>query len=234
MSVFTDPNSRSYARMAGLLYLLIAISGGFAIAFVPSQLYVPGDLAGSVQALLDARTMFLAAMAGDVTMMVAELLITPMLFFMFRNTNPTLSLAAALARLTMVTTMAVMLMFHAAMLAFADGTTLPAFSGEERLQLAGVMLYAHDSGVWVWQIFFSLHLWLLGALILKSGLFPRLLGLGLIIGGAGYILDSAYAFASPEAASLGYLRAGLLGIVTISEISFAFWLLIRGPRQLPT
>ncbi|OSQ42169.1 DUF4386 domain-containing protein [Marivita geojedonensis] len=232
MSVFADPGSRSYARVAGALYLLIAISGGFAIAFVPAQLYVPGDLAASVQSLIDARGMFLAGIAGDVTMMVSELLVTPMLFFMFRSINPTLSLAAALARLTMVTTMAVMLMFHAAMLAFADGSALTAFSGEERMQLAGVMLYAHDSGVWVWQIFFSLHLWLLGALILKSGLFPRLLGLGLIVGGAGYILDSAFAFAFPEVAALGLLRAVLLGIVTLSEIGFALWLLIKGPRQV--
>lgn len=232
MSVFADPGSRSYARVAGALYLLIAISGGFAIAFVPAQLYVPGDLAASVQSLIDARGMFLAGIAGDVTMMVSELLVTPMLFFMFRSTNPTLSLAAALARLTMVTTMAVMLMFHAAMLAFADGSALTAFSGEERMQLAGVMLYAHDSGVWVWQIFFSLHLWLLGALILKSGLFPRLLGLGLIVGGTGYILDSAFAFAFPDVAALGLLRAVLLGMVTLSEIGFALWLLIKGPRQV--
>lgn len=230
MSVFADPGSRSYARVAGAFYLLIALSGGFAIAYVPSLLYVPGNPAASVQALIDARGMFLAGIGGDIVMMVSELLVTPMLFFMFRSTNPTLSLAAALARLTMVTTMAVMLMFHAAMLGFADGAVLTAFSPEERMQLAGVMLYAHDSGVWVWQIFFSVHLWLLGALILKSGLFPRLLGLGLIIGGAGYILDSAFAFAFPDVAALGVVRAVLLGVVTLSEIGFALWLLIKGPR----
>lgn len=230
MSAFADPGSRSYARVAGALYLLIAVSGGFAIAFVPSQLYVPGDLGASVQSLIDARGLFLAGIGGDVVMMVSELLVTPMLFYMFRQTNPTLSLAAALARLTMVTTMAAMLMFHAAMLAFADGDALTAFSEEARLQLAGVMLYAHDSGVWVWQIFFTLHLWLLGTLILKSGLFPRLLGLGLIVGGAGYILDSAFAFAFPDVVLLGVLRAVLLGIVTLSEVGFALWLVIKGPR----
>ncbi|MCL3882261.1 DUF4386 domain-containing protein [Marivita sp. GX14005] len=231
MSVFADPASRSYARVAGALYLLIAVSGGFAIAYVPSQLYVPGDPAASVQSLIDARPMFLAGIGGDVTMMLAELLITPMLFFMFRATNPTLSLAAALSRLTMVTTMAVMLIFYAAMLRFADGAFLTEFTEAQRLQLASAMLYAHDSGVWVWQIFFTLHLWLLGALILKSGLFPRILGVGLIVGGAGYILDSAFAFAYPNAVALGYLRAGLLGIVTLSEIGFALWLLLKGRCQ---
>lgn len=231
MSVFSDPSSRSYARVAGAFYLLIALSGGFAIAYVPSLLYVPGDPAASVQSLIDARGLFLAGIAGDIVMMVSELLVTPMLFFIFRSANPTLSLAAALARLTMVTTMAAMLMFYAAMLALADGSVLPAFTAEQRLQLAGTMLLAHDSGVWVWQIFFTLHLWLLGALILKSGLFPRLLGLGLIVGGAGYILDSAFAFAFPDVAALGILRAGLLAIVTLSEVGFALWLVIKGPRQ---
>lgn len=231
MSVFADRTSRSYARVAGAFYLLIALSGGFAIAYVPSQLYVPGDPTASVRALLDARGMFLAGIGGDTVMMLSELLVTPMLFFIFRDTNPTLSLAAALARLTMVTTMAVMLMFHAAMLAFADGSIMTAFSDAQRLQLAGVMLLTHDSGVWVWQIFFTLHLWLLGALILKSGLFPRLLGLGLIVGGTGYVLDSAFAFAFPDAAALGALRVVLLGVVTLSEIGFALWLVIRGARR---
>ena len=231
MSLFNDPNSSRYVRATGALYLIIAIAGGFSIAFVPSQLYVPGDLSGSAKALLAARPMFLAGIAGDIVMMSAELFVTAMLYQIFRATNPTLSLVAALARLTMVTTMAVMLMFHAGMTAFANPDLLSAFTEEQRMQLAGIMLYMHDSGVWVWQIFFSIHLWVLGALILKSGLFPRVFGFGLIIGGAGYLADSAFAFAFPDFAALGMLRVGLLSIVTLSELGFALWLLFAGARN---
>ena len=94
-----------------------------------------------------------------------------------------------------------------------------------------MFLRLHDGGVWVWQIFFAAHLLILGSLIWASGFFPRLLGLGRAIGGLGYMLDSAYAFAFPDADWLGWLRAGLLAVVTLSEITFARWRVIAGPRQ---
>lgn len=50
------------------------------------------------------------------------------------------------------------------------------------------------------------------------------------IGGIGYALDSLYAFALPEVTLLGQVRIGLLAIVTLSEVGFALWLLLRGPR----
>ena len=67
--------------------------------------------------------------------------------------------------------------------------------------------------------------------MVASGQYPRLLGYGLMLGGMGYLLDSAYAFAFPEAALLGQLRVALLVIVTISEVGFALWLLLRGPAR---
>ena len=79
-----------------------------------------------------------------------------------------------------------------------------------------------------------MHLMLLGYLVLHSGRFPALLGYGLMIGAMGYLLDSAYAFAFPGADWLGILRAGLLAIVTLSEVGFALWLLIRAPQAPAT
>jgi hypothetical protein len=86
----------------------------------------------------------------------------------------------------------------------------------------------HRAGVWIWQVFFTVHLVLLGALIVASNKAPRLIGIGLMLGASGYLLDSVYAFAFPDAALLGALRVALLVIVTLSELSFALWLVIKG------
>ena len=101
----------------------------------------------------------------------------------------------------------------------------------EREALAYLMLTIHDSGVWIWQIFFTIHLLILGRLILASGQYPKLLAYGLMLGGLGYVLDSVYAFAFPDLALLGQVRVALLVIVTISEVGFALWLLLRGPMR---
>lgn len=231
MHVFSDPTSPAYARLTGLFYLTIAFAGGFAILWVPSQLHVAGDAPSTFANILTRNSLYLSGIGGEVVILVAEIMATAMLYFMFKRVNPTLSFAAALARLSMVGVMAAMLFFHFAALTLADpGTTLASFTEAQRLDLAGLMLATHDAGVWIWQIFFTMHLVLLGTLVAHSGAYPVLLGRALVVGGFGYILDSIHAFAFPDVAWLGHLRVGLLTIVTLAEISFALWLLIRGPR----
>lgn len=231
MRVFDNPSSRAYARVTGLLYLIIAFAGGFAILYVPSTLNVPGDPAATFANIEAQRGLFHAGLVGDVVMMTAEVLVCVMLYFIFKPVNATLSLAAAFARLMMVAVMAAMLFFHAGAIALADGTVpLGSFSELQRIELAGLMRHIHDAGVWIWQLFFCLHLLLLGSLVIRSDLFPRLFGLGLMVGGMGYLVDSVQMFALPHATTLEAVKLALLGIVTLSEIGFALWLLIRGPR----
>lgn len=231
MHAFQDPSSRSYARLTGALYLVIAFAGGFSILYVPGALTVPGDPAATFANIADRRGLFHAGIAGDVVMMTAEIFVSAMLYFMFRPVNATLSFAASYARLMMVAVMATMLFFHAGSLALADGRVpLDSFSAAQRVELAGLLRHVHDSGVWVWQVFFFLHLVLLGTLVLRSGLYPRLLGLGLIVGGAGYLVDSVQMFALPDAALIEAVKTTLLLVVTLAELGFALWLLTRGPR----
>ncbi|MBM1219834.1 DUF4386 domain-containing protein [Ponticoccus sp. SC2-23] len=232
MHTFQDPTSRAYARMTGLLYLIIAVAGGFAILYVPGALNVPGDPAATFANIASQRGLFHAGLLGDVVIMGAEVLVSVMLYFMFRSVSPTLSLAASYARLMMVAIMASMLFFHAASLALADGTVpLDSFSTDQRLELAGLMRHVHDAGVWIWQLFFTLHLMLLGTLVLRSGQYPALLGAALILGSVGYTLDTVQAFAFPEAALLETVKIAFLAVVSLAEITFALWLLIRGPRE---
>ncbi|WP_341861309.1 DUF4386 domain-containing protein [Gymnodinialimonas sp. 57CJ19] len=231
MRVLDNPSSRAYARVTGLLYLIIALAGGFAILYVPSTLNVPGDPAATFANITAQRGLFHAGLVGDVVMMMAEVLVCVMLYFIFKPVNETLSLAASFARLMMVAVMAAMLFFHAGALALADGTVpLGSFSELQRLELAGLMRHIHDAGVWIWQLFFCLHLLLLGGLVIRSGLFPRVFGVGLMVGGVGYLVDSVQMFALPHATTLAAVKLALLGIVSLSEIGFALWLLIRGPR----
>jgi hypothetical protein len=231
MSPFDDPASRGYARIAGILYLVIALSGGFAILYVPGVIAVPGNPVATLENLRLHRGLFLMGVLGDVVMMLAEVMLSVMLYFMFRTVNPTLSLAASYARLMMVAVMAAMLFFHAGALALAEGrVALDGFDAAQRAGIAGLLRHMHDAGVWIWQLFFCLHLLLLGALILRSGFYPRLLGLGLMLGGAGYAVDSLQVAVFPEAGWLAGIKVGLLLVVTVAELGFALWLLLRGPR----
>ena len=231
MHCFADPTSRSYARLTGLFYLTIAFAGGFAILWVPSQLQVAGDAQATFANILARNSLYLWGIGGEVLILVAEIMATAMLYFMFRRVNPTLSFAAALARLSMVGVMAAMLFFHFAALTLADpGTSLASFTEAQRLDLAGLMLATHDAGVWIWQVFFTVHLAILGQLVARSGAFPRLLGHAMTLGAVGYTLDTLSPFVFPDAAALAAVTAVFLAIVTFAEVGFALWLIFRGPR----
>jgi len=235
MEAFSDPSSRRYARWTGFFYLGIAVAGGFSIAYVPSQIVVAGDAGTTLANIVNRTGLYHMGIAADLVVMVFEIMAMTMLYFMFRPTSPTLSFAAAMARLSMVSVMSAMLFFHAGadLIAHSD-QVLTQFTADQRAEIAGLLLEMHRAGVWIWQVFFSLHLVLLGYLVVRSGRFPALLGYGLMLGAAGYALDSVYAFAFPGAAWLGALRAGLLAIVTLSEVGFALWLLIRAPQAPAT
>lgn len=234
MMYFQTPHSKPYARLAGAFYLTIAVAGGFSIAYVPSQIQVTGNAAQTVSNLLDNAGLFQLGILGDTVVMMAEIMVTSMLFFMFRPVNPTLSLAAALARAMMVAVMASMLFFHAGALYLADPSgALSVLPEAERMQWAMFMLYLNSAGVWIWQIFFSLHLLLLGWLVTQSGVYPKMLGCALALGGLGYILDSAYAFSVPDQHWIGVVRIGLLTLVTLAEIGFAITLVVTGRSPQP-
>ena len=53
-----------------------------------------------------------------------------------------------------------------------------------------LFLNAHGYGVFIWQLFFGFDLFVLGYLIFKSGYFPRVLGILMVLGSLGYLLDS--------------------------------------------
>jgi hypothetical protein len=81
----------------------------------------------------------------------------------------------------------------------------------------------------VWGFFFGFHLILMGYLVAKSDLFPNILGILLILGGAGYLLQSFGTFLVPQFESL--LATIVLVLATPSELAFTLYLLIKGVRD---
>ncbi|HBZ43695.1 MAG TPA: DUF4386 domain-containing protein [Maritimibacter sp.] len=222
MSVFNDPTSRGYARLTGSGYLAIAVFGAFAIGYVPSVI-VGEDAATTLANISEQRGLFNAGLGADGLVMLIEVMVTTMLYQMFRRVNETRAFAMTLARFGMIAVMAAMLLLQGGLAAMATGA-VPADT-----TVAALLSEMHHAGVWVWQLFFFLHLFLLGGLVCHAGL-PKILAGGMMLGSFGYLADSLYSFAFPEADWFGWLRVGLLVIVTLSEVGFALYLTIKAPR----
>ena len=216
------------ARLAGALYLAIAVCGGFSIGFVPSQIVVAGDAAATVANLKNKSGLFQLGVLADSAVILLELAITAILYQMFRTTNPRLSMIALISRLGMIIVMGINLLLW--VMPYVLATQPLGFDQPTSHALGQTFINAHALGVFIWQLYFGAHLLALGAIILRTNLVPHLLGWGLFIGAFGYIVQGLAKLTFIDIAALNYLIIGLLVIVTISEISFGIWLFFRGSR----
>ena len=92
-----------------------------------------------------------------------------------------------------------------------------------------LLLKAFNNTWLIGLIFFGLHLFVLGYLIVKSGIVPRILGILLIVASLGYLTDSFANILLPNYA--GYKEMFLLIVAVpgvIGELSFSLWLLFKG------
>lgn len=220
---------KSYARIAGVLYLVIAVFGMFAIGYVPSVIIEAGDAATTANNLLSNMALFNMGIFGDVVVLLVEVVLTVMLYIMFKPVSTTLSLVAAWSRMAMVMVMGINLLFNIMpVFLLSNADYLSGFTTENLQATALIFFEAHQYGVYIWQLFFGLHLLALGYMIIKSNLFPRVLGWAMLVGSFGYSAQGLVEITHIDNAAISMAIIGLLTIVTIGELSFAFWLLIKG------
>jgi hypothetical protein len=220
---------KAYSKVAGLLYLVIAIIGGFSIGYMPNEIVVDGNAALTFQNLLDNTSLFRWGIAGDIAVMVMEMLLTVMLYQLFKSFSDTGMTIAAYSRLAMAIIMGMNLInYMIPAMIIAQPEYLGSFSSSELESLTLLFLKAHKYGELAWQIFFAIHLFTLGYVIRQSGKTPKWLGVLMLVGSIGYAGDSLIQFTLIDSEVLYLLFSSLLVLAVIAEFWFAFWLLIKG------
>ncbi|MBX2841403.1 MAG: DUF4386 domain-containing protein [Flammeovirgaceae bacterium] len=232
MNITSTPNLAD-SRFAGILYLLIAIFSGFSMGYLPNVIIATGDATTTAQNLTTHSGIFRIGFVADMLVILLEIILTVILYKMFKKVNPTLALMALLSRFSMAIIMGINLLnYLIPMLLLNSPTYLEVFQPEQLQSLALLFLEAHQFAVLIWGLFFGFHLALLGYLVFKSGFYPKLLGILLIIGSFGYTTESMGKFTLPENEIISMIAMALLGFAVIGELSFAFWLLIKGGKRV--
>jgi hypothetical protein len=99
---------------------------------------------------------------------------------------------------------------------------LRAFTADRLHALVLLFLHLHDNGIQIAGIFWGLWLFPMGYLVFKSGFLPRILGILLMIGCVGYLIQSFAAFLLPN------LEVNIALFTFWGEVLFPLWLLIKG------
>lgn len=218
---------KGLARFAGILYLAIFVIYPLATS-VRSTLVVSGDAAATAENVAANEALWRWGMAGEATIFLIEILLAAVLYVMFRPVSRWMSFGASLARVSEGVVMAAGNLFTAVatLIAVGGASYLTVFSQEQRDGLALFFQEANEYMVLVWGFFFALSLVLTGWLVIRSGFFPKVIGLLIVLAGIGYFAQSYGTIVAPDAA--GLLANVVLVLAIPGELIFALWLLIKG------
>ena len=224
----TKISQKRLARIAGVLYLFVGIFGGFAEGFVDPMLHNAGNAASTAATVV--------ANAGLVRMaVVAHLLdgtfftfLALALYILLKHVHK----SAARAFVVLVALASGIICLNAvfefeALRVATDSSYAVALGTAGSNAVVQLLIDTQHYGTLAAQVFFGLWLIPLGYVAYKSsGLFPKWLGVLLIIGGVCYLVDLLAAFLIPD---LGQKIASFILIPSaVAEISTVFYLLIIG------
>ena len=210
------------ARVAGLLYLVMGIIGAFSILYVPSTLIVPGDAAATVNNIMASESLFRSGIVSGLLTQMIFILLVLVLYQLLKPVNKNHALLMVIFVLVGVPiAMLNELNQFATLLLLSGADYLTAFETDQLQTQVLLFLNLHDYGVLIAQIFWGLWLLPLGLLVFKSGFLPRFLGILLMIGCFGYVIDSFALILFPGFKPIAQFTF-------IGELLLPLWLLIKG------
>lgn len=204
-------STRALSRIAGILYLVVAVGGGFS-EYVRTSVTVSGDATATAANVASHATLFKAAFVTDLLDFASFLGVGLLLYAILRSVNPMVAVAMLVVNAVSVAIQALNMLNHVGALLTSD----------PRLVL--LLLQLHHQGYLIAQVYFGLFLLPLGYLVFKSHVLPKLIGAFLMIGSAGYVAGIVATYLSPNFESSLALYPALVG--GLSELTFLVWLLI--------
>ena len=222
-------STKRLARIAGVLYLLVGISGGFAEGFVEPKMYVAGNAAATAGNVVANSGLVRLGVVADLFDATIFIFLALTLYTVLKEVHR----SAARAMLVLVA-LAAGLSCSAAVLEFEGLRVATGAVNLSALGTAGsnaqvlLLLDAQHYGLLAAQIFFGLWLAPLGYLAYKSGMFFKPLGVLLVVGAACYLGDMLTAFLLPDVG--GTIHSYVTIPSAIAEIWMVGYLLVVGVK----
>lgn len=222
--------TKKQARIAGLFYLLMAISGPLGIMYVPSNIIVTGDASATVGNLINSEMLFRLSIVSSMICQISFIFLVLALNRLFKGVNEWHSKLMVYLVIMAVPIAFLNEIMHAAVLVLLSSSEyLDVFNPAQINALIMVFLKLHEQGIWIVGIFWGLWLFPFGFLVIKSGFIPKIFGILLIIGCFAYLTDSLTAFLIPQHREI--ISKLIMLPLAAGEISTIFWLLIVGIRK---
>ena len=217
------------ARIAGILYLLVGIFGGFAQGYVEPNMYVAGNAAATAANVVANSGLLRIGIVADLLDGTVFIFLAMTLYILLKRVHESMARAMLVLVAIATTVTCLIAVFEFEGLRVATGAVnLAAFGTDGSNAVVLLLLDTQHYGLLIAQIFFGLWLVPLGYLAYKSGMFPKALGVLLVIGGACYLVDLLAAFLVPDVGQM--IHTYVVIPSAIAEISMVVYLLVIGVK----
>lgn len=217
-------------RLAGGVYLVVIATGIFSLAYVPSKISVGGDPSATLANVIAHADLFRAGIAAFALEQVAFLLLPLLLYRVFAASHrQAATLMVALAATGVPIALVALAHRLEAVNLLTDPALARALSAGQLQMLAMAALKSWSSHIFLATLFWGLWLLPFGWLVWRTRAIPRVLGVLLVLGGLGYVLNVFGELLIP-----GYASSMLSNYATLpaslGEIGSGLWLAVFGAR----
>ena len=219
------------ARVAGLVYLSMVLTGPLSLIYIPDKLIVRGNATATAANVLSHETMFRLWIIGDLWTAVIFICLGVALYHLLSSVSRPWALlmlgfvlvSAAVGFLDTLNNIAAGILFRGAdFLSVIDKT--------QRDALGMLFIRLHSQGTFINELFWGLWLFPFGLLVFRSGFLPRFIGVWLIINCCAYLVLSSIALFAPAYYGPAFRYATPL---LFGEMAIMLYLLIKGAK-VPT
>jgi hypothetical protein len=220
-------NPQGYARIGGVLYLIVIVLGLFGEAFVRGRIIVSGDATATAANIRSLESLWRFGIAGEFLLLICATVLTLILFALLRPVHRDLALLAVFFNLVSIAVEAVAaLNLVAALFPLGNAEYLKVFEPEQLHAMASLAVKSHSYGFGVALIFFGCECLVLGYLIFKSNYLPKAIGVLMQVAGWCYLTNSFALLLAPTFANR--LFPAILVPAFVGEASLCLWLLVKG------
>ncbi|MFY0630725.1 MAG: DUF4386 domain-containing protein [Flavobacteriaceae bacterium] len=214
--MMNEINQKTIVRNLRILYPIWVLVGIFSIMYVPSTLIELDNPLKTAQNITENSFLFRLGIAGRLITQLLFIIIPFLLYELFRNLDRAIATLMLILALISVPITMLNETIHLEILSHLD-------KPDSVIEMLELYYQRMDISV----IFWGLWLLPLGWLAYKFKLFPKVIGVVLLIAGFGYFIDSFIKIVFPDFTQLN----SILEIMTIGELIFIIWLVIVGVKR---
>ena len=218
---------KAYARLAGLLYLMIIVIGVLGESVIRGKLVVSGDPDATARSILATEWLWRLGVGGQDLLLLCAVGLTLLWYLLLRPVNHHWALAVAFFGLVSLAVESVgALHLHAVLTPLSDSAYLKPIDPQQLHLLAYQSIVAHAHAFGLALIFFGVECLIVGQLIRQSDYFPKAIGWLMQLAGVCYLVNSFAMILYPPLQDM--LFPAILLPCFIGESAFCLYLLIKG------